>query len=109
MNWSVTYLPEALDDLKALDGSQRLLVRKAIAKVSKNPLPDYQNGYGKPLGNKSGTHLSGFLKIKLLSSGLRIVYKLIHTDDSMLIVIIGTRADEEVYEIAQKRIAKNKL
>ena len=33
--WDVIYLPEALTDLKQLDGSQRLLVRKAIEKVRK--------------------------------------------------------------------------
>lgn len=103
MTWNVQYLPEALKDLHDLDGSQRLLVRKAIAKVSKNPLPIYENGYGKPLGNKNGLDLTGFLKIKLRASGLRIVYKLVRTEDFMLIIVIGARADEEVYEIAADR------
>ena len=30
MSWTLEYLPEAEKDLKALDGSQRLLVLKAI-------------------------------------------------------------------------------
>ena len=30
MNWKLEYLPEAEDDFKALDGSQRNLVLKAI-------------------------------------------------------------------------------
>ena len=34
MNWKVAYLPEAEKDLKDLDGSQRLLVLKAM----ENPL-----------------------------------------------------------------------
>ena len=33
MSWTLEYLPEAEKDLKALDGSQRLLVLKAIKKV----------------------------------------------------------------------------
>ena len=33
MSWEVRYLPEVLDDFRALDGSQRILVRKAIEKV----------------------------------------------------------------------------
>ena len=41
MSWNVQYLPEAKKDLESLDGSQRKLVVKAIAKVSTNPLPDY--------------------------------------------------------------------
>lgn len=37
MSWTLEYLPEAEKDLKALDGSQRLLVLKAIKKCSKIP------------------------------------------------------------------------
>ena len=32
MSWKLSYLPEAEKDLKALDGSQRILVLKAIKK-----------------------------------------------------------------------------
>jgi mRNA interferase RelE/StbE len=67
-------------------------------------LPYTENGYGKPLGNKSETNLSGFLKIKLKSSGLRIVYKLQRIENTMLIIVIGARADEEVYDIVHKRV-----
>ena len=70
MNWNVKYLPEALDDLRKLDGSQKILIRKAIQKVCQNPLPETKGGYGKLLGNKGSNNLSGFLKIKL-----RTIYK----------------------------------
>ena len=43
------------------------------------------------------------LKIKLRGEGVRIVYKLIRIETKMLVVVIGIREDEEVYEIAQKR------
>lgn len=33
MSWKLEYLPEAEKDLKGLDGSQRILVLKAIKKV----------------------------------------------------------------------------
>lgn len=106
MSWNVKYLPEALEDFKKLDGSQKTLVRKAIQKVCQNPLPATEGGYGKPLGNKGGNNLSGYLKIKLQGAGLRIVYQLIRQGDNMLVVVIGARKDEEVYETAQKRIIK---
>ena len=109
MTWSVKYLPEALDDLHKLDGSQKLLVRKAIHKVCQNPLPESEGGYGKPLGNKNSSQLSGFLKIKLRNAGLRIVYQLVQQDDSLLIIIIGARADDEVYTLANTRIKKHGL
>lgn len=109
MNWQLDFLPEARKDLRELDGSQRTLVLKAIKKVQQNPLPADEQGYGKPLGKLSGSNLAGFLKIKLRAAGLRIVYKLIRTETSMLIVVIGARADDEVYEIAQKRAQKHNL
>ena len=72
-------------------------------------MPDYENGYGKPLSNHNSTNLAGFMKIKLRSAGLRVVYQLVKTESTMLIVVVGVRADEEVYEIAQKRASKYKL
>lgn len=109
MSWDIEYLPEALDDLHQLDGSQRLLIRKAIAKVSQNPLPKEEGGLGIPLGNKSGRNLTGFLKIKLLKAGLRAVYKLVRVNNTMLIVVIGARADDEVYDLAAMRAKKRGL
>lgn len=107
--WDVKYLPEALDDLDELDGSQKKLVLKSIEKVRKKPLSQQEGGYGKLLGKRGNTDLTGFLKIKLRASGLRLVYKVIKQEDRMLIVVIGAREDEEVYSIAEKRIKKNNL
>lgn len=109
MKWNITYLPEALDDLRRLDGSQRILVRKAIQKAASNPLPESEGGYGKPLGNKHNTSLSGFLKIKLRGAGLRIVYKLVRIESQFIIIIIGAREDEDAYKSAYKRIQKHGL
>ena len=106
MSWNVQYLPEAKKDLESLDGSQRRLVVKAIARVSTNPLPDYEGGYGKPLGNRNNSNLAGCMKIKLKASGLRIVYKIEKIGEQMFIIVIGARADDEVYEIANSRINK---
>lgn len=78
MNWKLVYLPEAVKDLKNLAGNQRLLVVKAIDKVLQNPLPANEGGYGKPLGNKQGNNLAGFLKIKLKNAGIRVVYRKRH-------------------------------
>ena len=97
--WKIIYLPEAEEDLKRLDGSQRILTLKAIKKVQTNPLPAEEGGYGKPLGNKGGNDLTGLLKIKLKSAGIRVVHKLIRTETQMLIVVIGARADEEVCNV----------
>ena len=109
MSWKLSYLPEAEKDLKALDGSQRILVLKAIKKVQQNPLPAEENGSGKSLGNYGSTGLARLLKIKFRAAGLRVVYKLQRTESEMLVIVIGVRADEEVYDVASKRAARHNL
>ena len=101
--WELSFLPEGREDLRALDGSQRIRVVKAIAKVQSNPLPSSEGGYGKPLGNKRLSQLSGLMKVKLKSDGIRIVYKLERIEHAMRIVVIGVRSDDAVYREAQKR------
>ena len=106
--WKAKFAPDAKADLKKLDKAFAKQVLKGIAKVRKNPLPR-PDGYGKPLGNRQGNNLSGFLKIKLKSLGMRIVYKLIKIDGQMLVVVIGARADDEVYDTAKKRVEKHDI
>lgn len=106
MKWKIEWLKEALKDLKLLDNSQTLQVLKAIDKVSENPLPSNEGGYGKPLGNKSNTNLTGYLKIKLLKLGIRVVYRIVREHDIMRIIVISIREDDTVYKIAVDRIEK---
>ena len=101
--WELSFFRGAREDLRALDGSQRIRVVKAIAKVQSNPLPSSEGGYGKPLGNKRLSQLSGLMKVKLKSDGIRIVYKLERIEHAMRIVVIGVRSDDAVYREAQKR------
>lgn len=97
--------PEAVKDVKKLDGSKRKVVAKAIEKVLSNPLPQDKGGYGKPLGNKAGVNLTGYLKVKLRGSGIRIVYRLVEVKGKMAVVVVGSREDEEAYRVAAKRAA----
>jgi mRNA interferase RelE/StbE len=99
------FVPLSAQSKKALD-FQRNIVLKGISKVAQNPLPTDEGGYGRPLGNKQGINLSGLLKIKLLKLGIRIVYDLKRDEKGMRIIIIGVRADYDVYELAEKRIQK---
>jgi len=101
--WTVEFSAEAENDMDVLDPSQRFQVNKAVRKVSQNPLPQNEGGYGKPLGNKQSKNLTGLLKIKLKKLGIRVVYKLIRTDEVMKIIVVAARADDEVYDIAYKR------
>lgn len=101
--WEIFFIRDAQEDLKRLDKSQQIQVLKAINKVAINPLPNSEGGYGKPLGNKNNSDLHGFLKIKLLKLGIRVVYNLEIKDNLMRIIIISARADNEVYCIAERR------
>lgn len=104
MAWLIEYIKEAEEDLNGLDYSQQVQVLKAIDKVSVNPLPNTEGGYGKPLGSHRSSHLAGYFKIKLVSLGLRVVYCLVREKKVMKIVIISVREDEKVYKMVKERI-----
>ena len=106
MNYKVIFTDAAVSDLALFNKSLQKVIRKAIDKVSLNPLPKNEGGYGTPLGNKRGNNLTGLCRIKLLKLGIRVVYQLIRTDDVMKIIIIAARADDEVYKQAAKRIGR---
>ena len=105
MEWKIKYHPLAENELAKLDGSVRKIVLKGIIKVSSNPKPQSEGGYGEPLGHKGTNDLTGLLKIKYRDIGIRVVYKLVEDEKTheMYILIISARADNEVYEIAGKR------
>ena len=87
MTWSIEFLEEAERDMKKLDHSAQIQVLMGIRKVSKNPLPTEEGGYGKPLGNKSGINLTNLMKI----------------------IVVSARTDEQVYKEAAKRRDKHDL
>ncbi len=105
MEWKIKYHPLAEEELAKLDGSVRKIVLKGIIKVSSNPIPQSNGGYGKPLGNKNGNNLTGLLKIKYRDIGIRVVYKLLEDEKihEMYILVISARTDNEVYNLAEKR------
>ena len=106
MNYKVIYTDAAVSDLALFNKSLQKIIRKAIDKVSLNPLPKNEGGYGTPLGNKRGNNLTGLCRIKLLKLGIRVVYQLVRTDEVMEIIIIAARADDEVYKQAAKRMGR---
>ena len=109
MTWCIDFLEEAEKDLKKLDHSTQIQVLKGIRKVSQNPMPAEEGGYGKPLGNKSGTNLTNLMKIKFRDIGIRVVYKVERVNGVMKIIVISARTDEQVYKEAAKRRDKHDL
>ena len=109
MTWCIEFLEEAEKDLQKLDYSTQIQVLKGIRKVSQNPVPAEEGGYGKPLGNKSGTNLTNLMKIKFRDIGIRVVYKVERVNGVMKIIVISARTDEQVYKEAAKRRDKHDL
>lgn len=101
--WDVKFIPEARADLKKLDGSLLKQVLAGIRKVSENPLPQSEGGFGKALGHVAGTNLTGFFKIKYRGIGIRVVYTLVIENHVMNIVVVSIREDSSCYNVAEKR------
>ena len=101
--WNVEFSDEAVKDRDKLDHIQRSQVDKAIRKVSCNPLPKSEGGYGIPLGHLHSKNLTGLCEIKLKRLGIRVIYRIVHYREVMKIIVIAARVDEEVYDIATKR------
>ena len=108
MGWTVDFYDKAEKEFNKLNTSPKSQVAKAIHKVSQNPLPQSEGGYGKPLSNNQSSKLAGCLKIKLKSIGLRVVYHLVREDTIMKIIIVSIRDDDEVYKEAERRIKELK-
>ncbi|MFL0194411.1 type II toxin-antitoxin system RelE/ParE family toxin [Clostridium sp. WILCCON 0269] len=70
MSWTVEFTELANRDLNSFDKSQKIEITKAIQKVSQNPLPNSEGGYGKLLGHKTNNNLTGccinFFKIDII-------------------------------------------
>lgn len=93
---------EAEKDWNKLDGSQKKFIAKGLQRIEENGAD-----IGEELGNKRNINLSGYRKLKFRSNGLRIVYKIVdNVIEVAEIIVIGSRADDEVYETAQKRISR---
>jgi mRNA interferase RelE/StbE len=85
-------------DYYSLDGSQKKQVLKSVAKIEAD-------------GMSAGQPLHGILrdcrKLKHKKLGLRIVFReSSHGIEIIEIVTIGKREDDEVYEIAAKRLGR---
>ncbi len=103
MTSKVKLLPEAADDVRALDGSARKLVLKALRKLEESP-----ELRGDPLGSKANTQsdLTGFRKLVVGDRAYRIVYEVRPDGEVVVVWVVGARADDEVYRTARSRVAE---
>ena len=100
--FNVKLRTEAEKELKELDGSVKILVKKALKKLTERA-----DEIGEPLGHKHGFNLTGCRKVKLKKAGIRIVYQIIGEKLEIVeIIAIGDRSEFEVYEDAYRRLNK---
>jgi mRNA interferase RelE/StbE len=95
----VVLTSEAKEDVRDLDGSARKLVLKAMKKLEDGP-----EQRGNPLGSRAGSDLTTFRKLVVGDRQYRIVYR-IEADGSVCVIwVVGSRVDEECYELARSRL-----
>lgn len=95
--YRLMFLPEALDEYRALDGAVRANLKKLLAKRLEEPhLP----------GGELHGDLANCYKIKLLKQGVRLVYRV--EDDRLIVLVLAVdrREDNAAYKAAMARLTK---
>ncbi|MFY8018750.1 MAG: type II toxin-antitoxin system RelE family toxin [Inhella sp.] len=95
--YKLRFVPEALDEWRALDGSVKANLKKLLEKRLNNPHV--------PGGELHGP-LAGCYKIKLRQHGARLVYSV--EDDHLLVTVVAVdrREDGVVYQSAMARLSE---
>jgi len=85
-------------DYRSLDGSQKKQVLKSLIKIEE---------YGMNAGQALHGNLWDCRKLKHKKLGLRVIFRQSETGIEIIeIVTIGKREDDEVYDIAAKRLGR---
>ena len=94
--FKLKFLPTALKEWKKLDGSIQSNFKKKLKERLNEP-------------HNPASQLSGFenhYKIKLRTSGYRLVYEVIDQEICVLVIAVGKRDKNEVYKQARSRTKK---
>lgn len=94
MNWSVRFHPDVEQDLALLGKAEARRVLKIVRERIAEGEPDK---IGKPLRGA----LAGHRRIR--TGDVRIVYR-IEGNEIVLVLCLGSRRDDEVYEAANRRV-----
>lgn len=95
MAYSIKVHDDFVAELAKLDSTIKQQLRKKLDKVVENPhIPK----------NRLSGGLHNCYKIKLLKAGVRLVYQVNDNEIYILLLTVGKRADNEVYETALSRI-----
>ncbi|OOS00233.1 plasmid stabilization system protein [Haemophilus paracuniculus] len=95
MAYSIKVHEDFVVELAKLDPAVKQQLRKKLDKVVENPhIPK----------NRLGGELHQCYKIKLKKAGVRLIYQVNDDEIYILLLTVGRRADNEVYDTALTRI-----
>lgn len=95
MTYNLEFLEEALSDWNKLNPSIKQPLKKKLRKVLENPrVPK----------NKLSGHPNRY-KIKLRSIGYRLVYEVVDNKITVLVIAVGKRENNAVYNDANSRMS----
>lgn len=97
--YRLKFLPEALAEWNALDGSIKDVLRKALKKRLEQP---------RTPGARLHRDLQDCYKIKLRKQGYRLVYSVENDELIVLVLAIDKREDMTVYRSAVERLLSTK-
>lgn len=99
MNYKLKFIPSALKEFKKLDNSVKNVFKNKLQERLENP-------------HVPSAKLRGFknvYKIKIKSPGYRLVYEVFDKEIYVLVLTVGKRENNEIYQQLIKRIRiKNK-
>ena len=95
----VTLTDDAIEDLKDLDGSSRVMVLKALKKLEVEP-----EKRGAPLGPRATGNLTGYRKLVVAERTLRVVFRVEESGDVVVLWVVAKRSDSYVYQLAASRL-----
>ena len=94
MSYELGFLPSALKEWQKLDNSIKVQFKKKLAerlenpKIAKDKLRGYENIY----------------KIKLKDAGYRLAYQVKDAQITIIVLVVGKRANDEVYNLLKDRV-----
>ena len=91
--YKLKFLPTALKEWKKLDSNIQVQLKKKLKERLQNPQVETSLLYG----------FENHYKIKLRSSGYRLVYEVIEKEIVVLVIAVGKRDKDQVYKKATKR------
>ncbi|MBD1226601.1 type II toxin-antitoxin system RelE family toxin [Xenorhabdus griffiniae] len=97
MKFSIDFDERALKEWQKLDKSIREQFKKKLKKLQENPYIESARLHGE---------LAGCFKIKLRSSGYRLVYQVIDKEIVIWVIAVGKRDKSKSYKSATERIVQ---